>query len=499
MKSTCKSDEGTKWYNQTKAYGKCPTPEPVCGCKIKLPTDCVIWDNPATEFIPIKPGDNLTTILQNIEELIQSSSVNISISNIGSGVGLYAGTPSPGIHFFKTLVGDGSTFIYEDEESVYISSSVPNHNSLSGLQGGQSGQYYHLTQAQYNALGTIPTLQQVTTAGATTNKTITISQNSGSLALWGTNNIGWMYTYSTSSTMASPTGFAAQNNATLSTGDIQLLQIDRIRGIEWRFNPIGSTGTNRIVSTAVGSGSNFIQTLQSKSGTLAHLDDITTPNLQQVTDVGATTTKNITISNNGATNQIKNGETQIDFSGGVVQTSTQSGFSFKPQTNSSINSVITFGGKNASPAHKMGIFQSETIGSTLKQHNLLFPPLTNSSPDTVEHGLQEKTGTLAHLDDIRFERTISSNISISPNTPFDVVININMTGFASAFDKFKMWDIVWKESSETDHTTIRNLRCNCILVNPMCMEYDSGDDTISLVGQCSNGFTIPSGATLVLY
>ena len=32
---------------------------------------------------------------------------------------------------------------------------VPEHNSLSGLQGGTSSQYYHLTSAQLSALVTV--------------------------------------------------------------------------------------------------------------------------------------------------------------------------------------------------------------------------------------------------------------------------------------------------------------------------------------------------------
>lgn len=42
------------------------------------------------------------------------------------------------------------------------------HNLLDGLQGGITGQYYHLTQSQYNNLGTIPTIQQVLNAGSKT-------------------------------------------------------------------------------------------------------------------------------------------------------------------------------------------------------------------------------------------------------------------------------------------------------------------------------------------
>ncbi len=34
------------------------------------------------------------------------------------------------------------------------------HNNLQGLQGGQPGQYYHLTQEQYNNLGGIQSIQE---------------------------------------------------------------------------------------------------------------------------------------------------------------------------------------------------------------------------------------------------------------------------------------------------------------------------------------------------
>lgn len=43
---------------------------------------------------------------------------------------------------------------------INTSVNVPVHNSLAGLQGGQAGQYYHLTQAEYQNLNTIPSAQQ---------------------------------------------------------------------------------------------------------------------------------------------------------------------------------------------------------------------------------------------------------------------------------------------------------------------------------------------------
>ncbi len=49
-----------------------------------------------------------------------------------------------------------------------VNSGAFPHNSLTGLQGGAAGEYYHLTQAEYNALGeAFPVGIVITTDSAT--------------------------------------------------------------------------------------------------------------------------------------------------------------------------------------------------------------------------------------------------------------------------------------------------------------------------------------------
>ena len=93
--------------------------------------------NPAPHSIYfVKNGETITTYV------ISLAGVPYLIG--GSGGGAIALT-SP----------DGS--IYIDGYEIQVSQSLINqiisvHNSLSGLQGGTTGEYYHLTQSQYNQL-----------------------------------------------------------------------------------------------------------------------------------------------------------------------------------------------------------------------------------------------------------------------------------------------------------------------------------------------------------
>lgn len=87
----------------------------------------------------IKNGNNVTMYVTNA----QGTPFQISSSGGGGGSEI-------------TLTSPEGT-IYIDGYAIDISQSVLNqinsvHNLLSGLQGGQSGQYYHLTELQYQKL-----------------------------------------------------------------------------------------------------------------------------------------------------------------------------------------------------------------------------------------------------------------------------------------------------------------------------------------------------------
>jgi hypothetical protein len=67
-------------------------------------------------------------------------------------------TSSFGILVGRIIVktGDSTATQIDTLEADLGLSSVTSHNGLSGLQGGTTDQYYHLTLAQYSAIGTIP-------------------------------------------------------------------------------------------------------------------------------------------------------------------------------------------------------------------------------------------------------------------------------------------------------------------------------------------------------
>lgn len=72
------------------------------------------------------------------------------------------------IYFVKTNNVVEMWVANKDGQLTLINTSVTvsEHNSLSGLQGGEPGQYYHLTQAEYQNLGVGQNLQQTLEIGS---------------------------------------------------------------------------------------------------------------------------------------------------------------------------------------------------------------------------------------------------------------------------------------------------------------------------------------------
>lgn len=80
--------------------------------------------------------------------------------------GLWVGRP-----FFDTTLG---YMVFWDGAAWISGAAFPEHNSLSGLQGGVATEYYHLTAAEYAALGDSINLlpEQATTSGTVVDFTI---------------------------------------------------------------------------------------------------------------------------------------------------------------------------------------------------------------------------------------------------------------------------------------------------------------------------------------
>ena len=75
----------------------------------------------------------------------------------------------------QSLQGGGTGEMYHLTAADYAALTAGPHNSLSGLQGGSTSEYYHLTQEQNEQV--INTVQNVTTGTATVTTGITIIVN----------------------------------------------------------------------------------------------------------------------------------------------------------------------------------------------------------------------------------------------------------------------------------------------------------------------------------
>lgn len=396
---------------------KCNDKKIECGCKIKLPVECIRWTSAPTSYLPILTNENLESIIKKIENAlknISSPSVAIDIQNIGTGTPLYAGKTTSNIYQFKTLSEGTGISISPQVDTITISSNQ-NHNNLTDLQGGQSGQYYHLTQTQYNALGTIPNLQQVTTAGATTDKTITVSQNGGTLQLWGTNNVGLIYNDPTNnfqSVVGAGNNFVGWRTIR-PQGSISYVSLDITReGVDFVFPPTGTTANrNRIIASSITGGNSYTQALQSKSGTLAHLTDIpASPNLQQVLTTGNTSTIGAII-----------GTVRIDQDSFQSLQFTKSGSTSKLGVGFEISRDIIPPGESQRP-QSVG-FVRNTGDINLNSWGLIFKyegtanwiqiyPENKADTTAKNVMLQNKSGTLALLSDIPTPSQNSTSIEI---------------------------------------------------------------------------------------
>lgn len=75
------------------------------------------------------------------------------IAHVGAGgTGVHALASTSGSGFLPTLDGSTSKYLRADGTWQTVSSTLGDHNDLTGIQGGTTGEYYHLAAAKYTAL-----------------------------------------------------------------------------------------------------------------------------------------------------------------------------------------------------------------------------------------------------------------------------------------------------------------------------------------------------------
>lgn len=97
-----------------------------CGCKEDLSVLNIRYDGNDLACISIQPGDNLSTIFKNINDIICTLKENIQglslIENVGTGAGLYKGVSETSVQQFKSLIAGAGISIDETTNEVQISS-----------------------------------------------------------------------------------------------------------------------------------------------------------------------------------------------------------------------------------------------------------------------------------------------------------------------------------------------------------------------------------------
>jgi len=124
--------------------------------------DIVEWDGAAWNLVlaqsGAEPPDGTRVIVAAVPAV--GSTFNghgNAISQYDAGANTWSFT-TPNDGDISAIIGENS--IYENDQFIYDASSTTwelmggtaNHNSLTGLQGGTVGQYYHFTSSQFTAL-----------------------------------------------------------------------------------------------------------------------------------------------------------------------------------------------------------------------------------------------------------------------------------------------------------------------------------------------------------
>ena len=227
----------------------------------------------------------------------------LSVSRGGTGIGttaqagqLLIGNSSGGYDQNYLTAGTGiSISSISGSITINAAASGVNHNSLSGLQGGTTNEYYHLTSAQYSALHPAVTLTGQTYLTINGSQQIT----AGQIGL-GTTNVTGILGIANGGTGIGSTAQAGQLLIGNSSGGYTLAQIQQGTGI----GITSASGLITIHNTDPGSSQYIFKNIAVGSTTVqadSNSDTLTLSAGTNVTLVADETTDTITINTTGIT------------------------------------------------------------------------------------------------------------------------------------------------------------------------------------------------------
>lgn len=114
-----------------------------CGCSHKLSTLCVIYEGLALGNLNIVTGQNLETILTNLDNLIytisQATELGWGGTNVGGNAEVYKGENLSGIHEFRTIKAGSNITVTQNGTDIEIASTAGSSgevNTASNVGGG---------------------------------------------------------------------------------------------------------------------------------------------------------------------------------------------------------------------------------------------------------------------------------------------------------------------------------------------------------------------------
>ena len=139
--------------NNCNCKNQCNNCEPVdCGCKIELDTLCVYYTGQGISPLGVKSGQNLTEILELInnylEFLLDEIEVLSTIKNIGDGAEIYAGRDNATrANTLRTLKSSDSVEVIENEDTISFEVEIPdvdvsNINTNVGTETPEGNEVY---------------------------------------------------------------------------------------------------------------------------------------------------------------------------------------------------------------------------------------------------------------------------------------------------------------------------------------------------------------------
>lgn len=114
-----------------------------CGCSHKMSTLCVVYEGLALGNLNIVNGQNLETILGNLDTLVntltQSTELGWLGTNLGGNAAVYKGENLSGIHEFRTIKGGSNVTVTQNGTDIEIAATLVSSgevNTASNVGGG---------------------------------------------------------------------------------------------------------------------------------------------------------------------------------------------------------------------------------------------------------------------------------------------------------------------------------------------------------------------------